>query len=300
LNIAGVDLRLLVLFDALMAEGSVSRAAVKAGLSQPAASNALNRLRDVLGDKLFVRTAVGMTPTATALRISSPVREALSLLQQALEPEAFDPTTSRHMFRLAVSDHASIVFLPRLVSRLKEIAPGVQLDLRPKSNSQVQSILDAAEVDAAIGVIPPAPQRFRRMHLFQDEYIVVMRKAHPLSRQALSLQQYAAAKHLAIRPAASLSSGVDMLLGRSRVHRFIELTVTQFLAVSDVLRRSDLIATVLRAIVKSLDMDDLQTFPLPLRDRHVDVSAVWTRIAGEHAAHKWLRQQLEQVGSEIG
>ena len=299
MNLAGVDLRLLLLFDALMAEGTVSRAAAKVGLSQPAASNALNRLRDLLGDKLFVRTADGMKPTSAAVRISAPIREALSTLQQALETESFDPATSRHVFRLAVSDHASIVFLPMLLSHVKEKAPGLQLQLRPKSNSEVQSILDAAEVDAAVGVIPTAPRRFRRMHLFQDEYTVVMREGNPLSRQVLSLRHYAAAKHLAIRPAASLSSGIDLLLGRSRVERSIELTVTQFLAVSDILRRSDLIATVLRGIVNSLDMTGLLTCPLPLQDRRVDVSAVWTRIAGEHGAHKWLLQQLEQIGSAI-
>src|ERR1700679_549436 len=169
-NLGAVDLKLLVVFDAIMTERNVSRAGARIGMSQSATSNALNRLRELLADQLFIRTGSGMQPTAVALRLTTPIHEALQLVRSALEPSLFDPSNSTWTYRLAISDHASIVMLPSLAEHLARVAPGVRLVLRPKVNAEVAGQLDANEIDFAIGVIPALQRRFNRASLFRDSY----------------------------------------------------------------------------------------------------------------------------------
>ena len=293
-NLARVDLRLLVAFDAVMAERSVSRAATRIGMSQPAMSNALNRLRELLKDQLFVRSAAGMRPTSLALRFAVPIRQALQLVEGALEPSLFDPARSTWTYRLAISDHASIVMLPQLVRHLTRTAPGVRLVLRPKVNAEVGAQLDANEIDFAIGVIPPLQRRFSRTALFRDSYSCLMRRRHPLARGQPRLADFAAAEYLAVRPSHEGASEIDRLLASHGVRRRIAMTVDQYLAVAPILINSDLIAFILRGVVRHLDLRQLHAAAAPLR-LGVQAVAVWNRALTRQAAHAWLRQQLAEV-----
>jgi DNA-binding transcriptional LysR family regulator len=293
-NLGAVDLKLLVVFDAVMAERNVSLAGARIGMSQSATSNALNRLRELLADQLFVRTGSGMQPTPFALRLATPVRQALQLFQSALEPSLFDPSSSTWTYRLAISDHASIVMLPDLTQRLARIAPGVRLVLRPKVNAEVAEQLDANEVDFAIGVIPPLPRRFSRVPLFRDSYDCVLRRNHPLATRPLKLADFKTAEFLAVRPRHEGASEVDRLLAAHGVRRTIAITVDQFLAAPPIVAHTNLIAFMLRGVMRHLDLRQLHIAAAPLR-LDVQVVAVWNRALTKQNAHSWMRHQLIDV-----
>jgi DNA-binding transcriptional LysR family regulator len=297
-NLANIDLKLLVVFDAVMTERSVSRAGTRMGMSQSAVSNALNRLRDLVADQLFVRSGSGMQPTPVALRFAAPVRQALQLVRGVLEPSLFDPAHSDWTYRLAISDHASIVMLPRLVEHLVRVAPLVRLVLRPKLNIEVTEQLDANEIDFAIGVIPPLKRRFQRMPLFRDSYDCLMRRRHPLAARQLHIADFKSAEFLAVRPRHEGSSEIDRLLSSHGVRRRIAMTVDQFLAAVPILAHTDLIAFMLHGVLKHLDLRRLYVARAPVR-LDVQVVAVWNRASTKQAAHLWMRQQLMEVCREM-
>lgn len=297
-NLGAVDLKLMVVFDAIMTERNVSRAGARIGMSQSATSNALNRLRELLADQLFIRTGSGMQPTPFALRLTAPIHEALQLFRNALEPSLFDPSNSTWTYRLAISDHASIVMLPALAGHLTRVAPGVRLVLRPKVNAEVAGQLDANEIDFAIGVIPTLQRRFSRMPLFQDSYDCLLRRNHPLGERALKLSDFKTAEFLAVRPRHEGSSEVDRLLISHGVRRTITITVDQFLAAPPILAHTNLVAFMLRGVMRHLNLKQLHVAQAPIR-LDVQVSAVWNRALTKQPAHSWMRHQLVEVSREL-
>jgi DNA-binding transcriptional LysR family regulator len=297
-NLAAFDLKLLVVFDAVMIERSVSRAGVRIGMSQSATSNALNRLRDLLADQLFIRTGSGMQPTPFAQRFAPPIRQALQLCQGALEPSLFNPANSTWTYRIAISDHASIVMLPRLAEHLSRVAPGVRLILRPKVNAEVAEQLDANEIDFAIGVIPTLKRRFSRMPLFRDTYDCLMRRDHPLATRPLRLSDFKSAEFLAVRPTHEGASEIDRLLVARGIRRRIAITVDQVLAAAPILVHTGLITVMLRGVMRYLDVKQLHIAAAPLRI-DVQVGAVWNRALTKQTAHSWMRQQLAEVARDL-
>jgi DNA-binding transcriptional LysR family regulator len=297
-NLGAVDLKLLVVFDAIMTERNVSRAGARIGMSQSATSNALNRLRELLADQLFIRTGSGMQPTAVALRLTTPIHEALQLVRSALEPSLFDPSNSTWTYRLAISDHASIVMLPSLAQHLARVAPGVRLVLRPKVNAEVAGQLDANEIDFAIGVIPALQRRFNRASLFRDSYDCLLRRNHPLAKRALKLNDFKSTEFLAVRPRHEGPSEVDRILIDKGVRRTVAITVDQFLAAPPILAHTNLIAFMLRGVMQHLNLKQLNVAQAPIR-LDVQVSAVWNRALTKQPAHSWMRQQLMEVSGRL-
>ncbi len=297
-NLGAVDLKLLVVFDAIMTERNVSRAGARIGMSQSATSNALNRLRELLADQLFIRTGSGMQPTAVALRLTTPIHEALQLVRSALEPSLFDPSNSTWTYRLAISDHASIVMLPSLAQHLARVAPGVRLVLRPKVNAEVAGQLDANEIDFAIGVIPALQRRFNRASLFRDSYDCLLRRNHPLAKRPLKLSDFKSTEFLAVRPRHEGPSEVDRILNDKGVRRTVAITVDQFLAAPPILAHTNLIAFMLRGVMQHLNLKQLNVAQAPIR-LDVQVSAVWNRALTKQPAHSWMRQQLVEVSSTL-
>lgn len=294
-NLAAIDLKLLVVFDAVMAERNVTRAARRLGMSQPALSNALGRVRHLLKDQLFTRGADGMQPTPRALALSAPVSEALRRLEATLEPPRFEAGDTDWTFKLGLSDHASIVLLPALLRHLAETGPGVRLTVLPKANDTVAAALSAGELDLAIGVIPMLPRRFGRMRLFDDAYVCLMRAGHALAQGPFDLAAYAAAEHLAIRPSYAGLSGIDMLARAGGMQRNVTLAVNQFLAVAPLVRSSNLIASLFGRMTEHLDLTGLVVRELPLPATSVQVVAVWNKTLTNHPAHRWLRLRLSEV-----
>ena len=180
MNWGAFDLNLLIVFDAVMQERSVTRAGNRIGLSQPAMSHALNRLRHMLKDELFVRTPEGMAPTARAEMLALPLRKALSEMQLALEPASFDPASSDRRFALALNNYAAVVLAPPLVAATLAAAPAVHLDLRPSGTLDLVDRLDRGDIDLVIGGAAGPGERFATSSLFEDPHVLVMRRGHPL------------------------------------------------------------------------------------------------------------------------
>jgi DNA-binding transcriptional LysR family regulator len=297
-NLATVDLKLLVVFDAIMSEHSVSRAAQRLGMSQPAMSNALNRLRYVLKDQLFTRTAEGMRPTARALELGPPITTALKQIRQALEPAHFAPTESRSDFRLTLSDHATVVVLPRLLPLLQRAAPQVRLRILPKRNSAIEDQLDSGDVDFAVGIIPRLPRRFERQDLYEDQYVCLMHRSHPLAGRPMTRSEFMAADHLALRPLDSMSV-IDHVLKRHKVSRKVVLNVTQYLAVPYTIRNRNLLACMLGTVAEHFAGDAFYVSPMPFDLEPMKISLVWSRARTHHAANAWLRQKLVEACTDL-
>jgi DNA-binding transcriptional LysR family regulator len=297
-NLATIDLKLLVVFDAVMEEHSVSRAAQRLGMSQPAMSNALNRLRYLLKDQLFLRTAEGMRPTARALELGPPITRALKQIQEALEPAHFAPTDAGSDFRLTLSDHATVVVLPRLLPLLQKVAPQVRLRIVPKRNSAIEGQLDSGDVDFAIGIIPKLPRRFARQDLYTDEYVCMMHRSHPLAGRPITRAEFVAAEHLALRPLDSVSV-VDQCLRRHKINRKVVLNVTQYLAVPGTIRKRDLVACMLRTVAEHFAGGEFYLSPMPFDFGPMQVAMAWSRARTHNAANAWLRQKLVEACAEL-
>lgn len=298
-NLAKIELKLLVVFDALIAERNVTRAAHRLGMSQPALSNALNRLRSLLNNQLFVRTGNGMIPTRKAEDLAEAVQGALRQLEVALEPTTFEALEVEWTFDLAVSDYASVVLLPSLIAHVAEAAPGVKLRITSKPNGEVLGLLDANEADVAIGIIPDLPGRFGRADLFGDRYVCMMRQDHPLAGRPLDLAGFTAAEHLAIKPGTDEVSRADRLLERNGVRRRTITTVHQFLAAPAIVARSEMIVLVFERMISAFDAKNFYFCRVPVADMGVRISAVWNQAQSGRAAHKWLRRQIAAVGQSL-
>src|ERR1700688_225972 len=181
-KLGAIDLNLLVVFDAIMRDRSVTRAGQRLGLSQPAMSHALTRLRHMLKDELFVRSPNGMVPTPRAEELATPIRIALDGLQQSLETVQFDPSKATATFRIAVDNYAAIVLVAPIAAHVAKIAPGVTLDFRPSGTLNVPELLDRSELQLAMGPRGVPGERFSRRRLLQDQFVVVHRKGHPSAK----------------------------------------------------------------------------------------------------------------------
>jgi DNA-binding transcriptional LysR family regulator len=228
------------------------------------------------------------------------IGEALRKLEAALRLDTFDPLKATNAFRLAVSDHAAIVFLPQLLAHVHRVAPEVLLRVEPKSNSEIEGKLDRGEIDLAIGVIPPMAKRFKRINLFEDSYVLLMRTDHPLAGRNLKMSDVAGAGHLAVRPAYSTESGIDFLFRRAGLERRIQLSTTQFLAIPGILRSSNLLASMFRRMTDQIDRSGIVVRNVPLSNTAVRVAALWPRDFDGDVAHNWLRSQLKIVADGLG
>ena len=201
MDLHGIDLNLLVAFDALMAERSVTRAGTRIGRTQPAMSAALSRLRALLGDELFVRGLKGLQPTPRALDLAEPLGRALAEIQRTLAfTQAFDPLTSASSFSLGLSEHSTYVVLPRLLERLATVAPAVTLRVRSFTNrDDAVTLLDGGEIDVAIGVPPTvAAGRILPRPLFEERFVCVLRRDHPSAKARLDLKTFLSLSHLLV------------------------------------------------------------------------------------------------------
>lgn len=303
MELASLDLNLLLVFHHLLREKRVSAVATVLGMSQPAVSSALGRLRASLGDELFLRTQRGMVPTPYALQLAEPVAVALDGLQQALNVRAsFDPTHSERRFTLAMTDVGEMYFLPVLMDLLASAAPGVTLNVVAVTRANLKDDMASGHVDLALGLLPQLQVGYFQQALFRQPYVCLMREAHPLARRAaLTLDEFAAASHVRVTAAGTGHGRVDEALERQGLQRRIRLTVPHYVALGDVLGHSDLIATVPERFAQRVTGPfALTTRPLPLA---VDGSAIhqfWHARLHKDPGHQWLRGQVSQLFGDGG
>jgi DNA-binding transcriptional LysR family regulator len=295
MNWRAFDLNLLVVFDGLMQERSVTRAGQRLGMSQPALSHALNRLRYLLKDQLFIRTPTGMVPTPRAEQLAPPLRQALTEMQHALEPEAFVPAQASRRFSIAINNYAAIVVAAPLVSAVSAAAPHLQLDLRPSGTLKVFDLLDNGDLDIAIGPFERVGERFASAALLEDQFVAVMRRGHPAGRGRLTASAFGALRHVDISSSGDDTGFIDRSLAPRGSKRHIALRVP-YLAAGYVLATSDLVATLSRRVAKALVRGaGLELRELPFTSPAVRTSLLWHRRLDGSAAHRWLRHLIVSV-----
>lgn len=299
-SLRAVDMNLLVVFDALMSELSVTKAADRLGMSQPAVSNALQRLRHLLEDRLFVRGGDGIRPTMRALELAEPLRNALASIETVLVPTRFDPSTADLTFFLALSDQANICILPGLVQRVMTQAPRVRLECVPKALPVLSNMLEKNQIDVAIGIFTDIPGRLTSNVLFKDRYVCVMRHDHPLLEGPLTLQRLAGERHVLLRSASGARSLFDQLLANHGLRRNVVVTTIQATPMAQILQAGNLVACVLeRSLPLSYEVpDDIVIRPVDIDP--VQIKMIWHTSTSENSANKWLRAQISAVCAPLG
>lgn len=297
-NLRQMDLNLLLVFDALMQEQNLSRAALRLHMSQPAVSNALARLRLQLDEPLFRRTARGMVPTAQAQALHAPVRQALHLLQIGLLPQAaFDPH-AEHTFRLAMNDYAQARLLPRLLARLQTEAPGVVLAVQKDDAETLPKRLATGEVDLALDYLHFEDADLRYAPVASEELVVIARKDHPACRHGLSWDVYQQCAHVSLLTRAGRGSPLEIVLGAAKIRRRVQVHVPSFLAIPALVAHTELLGTIPRALAEEhARLYPLQLLPLPMEVPPVQVSLIWHRQQELVAGLRWLREQIAQTAA---
>ncbi|WP_411880099.1 LysR family transcriptional regulator [Polaromonas sp. YR568] len=305
LNFRTLDLNLLRVFDEVMAERSLTRAARNLSLTQPAVSNALRRLRETLGDELVQRSGQGMAPTPRALAIWPAVREALRQLQESLVPNEFVPGTANTTFVLAMADATAAEVMPGLVETLDREAPGVSIRVVPLTTRDPRRLLDEETCDLAVGYFPSLvadltaseqsgePLPFSNQRLYDGEYVCAMRRDHPLATGPFTLNKFCAARHMLVSFSGRPYGFIDESLASLGRKRHVVLTVNQFFTAGRVVANSNLLTVLPRHFVRVTGIaEQLVLRPLPFDVAPVHVDAVWHRRSQQRSAHIWLRQAV--------
>lgn len=300
-NLAGIDLNLLVALDALLAERSVTRAADRVGLSQPAMSRALGRLRALFGDALLVRSSAGLVPTPRAEALEPRLRHLLSEVGQIVRPPGFDPATLTGTARIAMPDYLSVLLLPALLRRLEREAPGLDVALVPARGS-TPAELESGELDLAVGNFPKVPAGFYGSVLLTDGFACVMRRGHPALREPLTLDRYSVLRHALITVRDDRSPGpVDEALEPLGLTRRIAVRVPNFLAAPMIVAETDLIITLPRQLAHWLaGRAALEVVEPPLDLGRFTIRTLWHERRREDAEHAWLRATLATASERTG
>lgn len=305
MKLESLDLNLLLVFEALVAERNVTRAAERVGLTQPAVSNALARLREVTRDRLFERVGGSMQPTPYARQLVGPVGEALARLRAAFEStQTFDPAAARDEFRIAASDYMEALIVSQLAGRLTKSAPGVSIrTIRPPFLFEPpEAMLESGDADLAVGLFPAAPRPGDILDatLFYERFVCVVRARHPKVRRRLDFDTFVALPHIRVLyPPGQRDGHLDVLL-RARGHsRHVAVTVAHLLSVPEIAAASDLVGIIPeRLALAAARRLALRVLPLPIELPVYTARLLWHERNRFDVAHAWLREQIEAVAAQ--
>ena len=297
MNVDDLDLNLLRVFDAVLRERRVTAAAARLGLSQPAVSNALARLRAAFGDALFVRTPAGMAPTPFARELDDPVRQALSLIEAALAHGAgFDSATSSRVFRFYMSDLGEISFLPPLVERVRQLAPSVHLEASGLPLEEIADALASGALDLAVGFLPGLAVPVRRRRLFRDVYVCLMRADHPRIGTRLTRRLFEEESHALVSSAGSGHRVVEEALERNGLNHRIALRVPHFTVVPMVLERTDLLLTLPSRVARVYEQGGrFKSLAPPIEIPPADIGVHWHERFDRDPGNRWLRELMVEL-----
>jgi DNA-binding transcriptional LysR family regulator len=296
-NIANVDLNLLVVFDALIAEGHATRAAERIGLTQPAVSHALNRLRALFGDPLFVRSPRGMVPTSAALEAAPAIRSILEQVEAVLRGgQVFDPEESTRQFVLGLSDYAAFVLLPGLTARIERDAPNASLVIRNTSHGVGLSMLEEGSVELIAGNFPAPPSHMCEELLYEEDFVCAGRGSHPALANCLDLGRYLSLRHLQVSTRGDPHGYVDAVLAERGLKRKIAVTIGHFLMAPFLVDSADLVATEPRRLFGPL----ASRLPLRLCQPPIDIPPfrvvqAWHARHDSDPGHQWLRRVVREI-----
>lgn len=296
------DLNLMPVFLALMDERNVTRAAERLGITQPALSNALNRLRDTLRDPLFIRERYGMRPTQLAEEMAPVVRTALAQFDELiLGQQQFDPAEASRLFTLAPNSYAEFVLMPEVVARLRERADGIKLRLIPFGSDLAETGAVSGSTEMVIGRFTDPPDNMVVQHLMDDGLACVVRAGHPEIGDSISKEQYERLKHVNVLPPGRLRAGLFQALEQRGLRREVAVSVTHFLAVPEMIAATDYCTTLPSQICRRLARDPrLKILPAPADLGTFPVEIAWHVRYRHDTAHRWLRSLISEVAKEIG
>jgi DNA-binding transcriptional LysR family regulator len=291
-----VDLNLLTVFDAIMSEQSISRAATRLAMTQPAVSNSLSRMRVTYNDPLFMKAGRGVKATPKAEQLWQEVRLPLQVLRNAVRPPTFQPAEARRRFRLGTTDLMTMVLWPGLRQLIEKEAPGIDILAVPYTSQHTERLLSNGEADFVFGVFENLSSEYRSKPLYANDYVCAMRKSHPLANGTLTMKRFLSADHLLISLSGDPLDMVDELLAQQGLKRRVAMTVNQFLSVPMLLAESDLICLAPRIAVIGCPMTEgLHLTKPPLELASSVVSMAWHARADRDPGHIWLRQSITRV-----
>ncbi|MCS3421259.1 LysR family transcriptional regulator [Pseudomonas yamanorum] len=299
MNLSKVDLNLFIVFDAIYTEANLTRAGQIVGITQPAVSNALARLRETFNDPLFVRTAQGMVPTPMAQNIIGPVRNALSLLRVSVqESRIFNPQQAAKTYRISMTDLTEAVILPPLFQRLRRLAPTVVIESFLSKRRETTKELAAGRLDFAVDAPLNTDPQVRHVKLMEDRYVCAMRKGHPMAgKEKLTLDDYLSLTHIHISSRRNGLGHVDLALGKMGLQRKIALRSQHYLMASQVLQQTDMVMTVPERFARR---HELHWFNLPVNDvPMVETHLYWHESTDQDPANRWMREQMIELCQQV-
>lgn len=308
LDIQDIEIRLLVALDALLEERNLTRAGLRIGLGQPAMSHALMRLRELFGDQLFVRVRTGMEPTPLAIELAAPVRKVLTLLKTSvMSAAAFDALTSTRSFCLLMSDMGMLIYLPKLLSRVQELAPNIDLRILPLHREKYTEAFENGTADLAVGYLPGLQTGFHQRRLFMQDHVCIVGRRHPRITSSLTAEQFCSESHVVVEPAGTsyrslneqtTTTLIERWLNEANLHRRVSLRVPLFTLIPQIVASTQLIATVPRCILEYLpEASAIRAFELPAKPPEFEVNLFWHARSHNDPANHWLRSLI--AGLEV-
>ena len=294
---SSLDLNLLRVFEAIYRMRNLTEVARHIHLTQPAVSHALRRLRDSLGDPLFVRSVSGLQPTPRSEQLIEPVRQALRLIEDSVSSTSpFEPSQCAREFQLLLSDVGELVFLPRLLRLLRHFrqhTPAASAAVVQASRVQYEALLRERAADIAVGHLPNLPATLKHRPLFRDDYIVLRTRGARKRRRALTLDEYARSVHVEVEPPGLLERPVQMAMDALGLKPRVVLRVPHFFAVPSILLQTDVLVTVPRSVARNIrNADELEICDVPFAMPPLDVAMYWHTRQDADPAHRWLRQTM--------
>lgn len=297
MDIRSVDLNLLVVFDAMLQHRNVTRAGEALGLSQPAMSAAVARLRALFNDPLFVRAGALMNPTPRAESLGAVIRPVVLTIQsEILQPSAFEPASSQRAYTLLTPDIAEMNFLPRLLAHLAEHAPQVNLKTLAMPRHAAASALESGAAELAIGYFPDLQKAgFYQQRLIRSSHVCLLRQGHPLGRGKLTLAQFLKASHAVVKPDGR-EHVIEQFLQAKGIQRRVVVELSHFMSLLPIVETSDLIATVPRDLAEFfVQHGEVRYVDTPMKSPVIDVHLFWHQRLHKDPAHTWLRKQIHEL-----
>ncbi len=300
MNLRNIDLNLLTVFDTIIRTGKLSAAADQLGMTQPACSNALARLRLTFNDDLFIRTRYGMTPTQMAEDLAKPIREALGLIEGTLGGgAAFDPDTSTRTFKLAIGDYGEIILLPPLLNLVRQYAGDLTIKSYPELETSSLDLVRQGQIDFYFDFKAPTDKQLLFCELSEEETVVIARKGNPRYTSTISRKEYLDADHIILTYRHQGLSMLDALLRQEGpIPRKSVAEVNQYVAVPGLVAKTDCIATVPKHMADYFaKREAINIFPLPFKMPKSKTYMIWHRSMESDKGHQWLKEIILKLGS---
>ena len=298
MNLSDKDLNLFVVFDVIYTERNLTKSGEVLGITQPAVSNALSRLRENFNDELFVRTSKGMVPTPVAENMVNDIRQALDLIRNSIsESESFNPKTAKATFRISIGDTSEYRLLPQLIKNISNLAPGVDVESYLTPRTETPKELAAGNIDFAIDPPIHSDPNLRNKKIYQDDYVLVVNKKHPIAKKKkISLEDYLNLSHIHISKRASGLGHVDTTLNRLGLTRRIALKAQHFLVAPYIIDQSNLAMTTIKSFSRGRE---LKVFQLPFKINPLVLHLYWHVNKDMDPANKWMRELILKTYGKI-